>query len=282
MGISTSWQATLAFRRFRKKIYNLSRTYWTHQMGADVISQQIQHADPNLYVVDYLNCCSFDIKMHPQTIQETIDWLPKYMERARLHILILVSASLEAYLKDITFNFIASKGYIQPPKSNKELLKINEVGEALGSPILGKSSIPEPLKFAEKLFDINYGNNRTIWDKSYKLRCAAAHNGGMVLQKTLKEIPDLSIPEFEMIGISWDDLKTAMVAADNIAALTDNKISNYSITLIESEQTLRILNSKNKLPKNRKEIWTILYEDYALQVKRTDKMRLERIFYPLK
>ena len=277
MGINTSWQTSLAFRRFRKKLNELSRVYWTHQMGADTILNHSSTANPNDFIVDSLGC-SFDKKMHPKTVSETIDWIPKYLERTRLHILILTSASLEAYLKDITFNFIASQGYLKIPNSNSELLKLNELGEALGSPILNKSSIPEPLKFAEKLFDVDYGNRKTIWNKSYKLRCVAAHNGGMVMPKTLTQIPDLSIPEFEMIGLSWEELRKSMNAADEIVALTDNKIASYDITAIEAEQMLRILKKKGRLPL-KKNIWSFMHDEFSIKVNRNDKLRLESLIF---
>ncbi len=277
MGINKSWQTTLAFRRFREKLHDLSKIYWTHQIGVESIIKQTQNANPDDFIVDVIGC-SFDRRMHPKKVSETIDWLPKYLERARLHILIVTSASLEAYLHDITFNFLAAKGYLKHSSSNTELLTLNEIGDALGNPILGKSSIPEPLKFAEKLFNIDYGNNRTIWTKSYKLRCVAAHNGGMVMPKTLQQIPDLAIPEFEMIGLDWDELRKSMNAADEIVAMTDYHISSYEITSIEVEQTLRILKKKGKLPPQQK-LWTFMFDEFSLMVRKKDKIRLEKLMY---
>lgn len=246
-------------------------------MGAETILNHSLTANPNDFIVDSLGC-SFDRKMHPKKVSETINWIPQYLERNRLHILIITSASLEAYLKDITFNFIASQGYVKAPGNNYDLLKLNEIGEAMGSPILNKSSIPEPLKFAEKLFEIDYGNRKTIWNKAYKLRCTAAHNGGMAMPETLNQIPDLSIPEFEMIGLTWDELRKSMNAADEIVALTDNKIASYEITAIEAEQMLRILKKKGRLPV-RKHLWSFMHSEFSIQVKRSDKIRLEALMY---
>lgn len=277
MGINTIWNTTLAFRRFRKKLEDLSRIYWTHQMGADSIMKHAVAANSNDFIVDLLGC-SFDRKMHPKKVSETIDWIPKYLERNRLHILIVTSASLEAYLKDAAFNYIASKGYHTTPSSSSDLLRLNEIGQALGSPILSKSSIPEPLKFAEKLFDIDYGTRKAIWTRAYKLRCTAAHNGGMVMPDTKDQLPDLSIPEFEMIGIDWEELRKCMNAADEIVALTDHKIASYEIELIETEQTLRILKKKNRLPL-RKDLWAFMHDEFSFHVKRKDKIRLESLVY---
>lgn len=277
MGIGKSWQTTLAFRRFREKLHDLSRVYWTHELGAEAVKKHLDGVDRTEFTVDVIGC-SFDRRMHPQKVSETEGWMPKYLERVRLHGLIITSAILESYIKDITFDHLASIGYLKTPKNKNELLKLNDLGEALGSPILSRSSIPEPLKFAEKLFELDYGANRTIWNKAYKLRCVAAHNGGMVMPKTQRQIPDLSIPEFNMIGISWDELRKAMNAADNIVSMTDYKVSNYSIWIIEAEQLLRILNMKGRLPE-RKKIWTVLHDEFGFNVKRKDKLRLERMFY---
>lgn len=277
MGINKSWQTTLAFRRFREKLHELSRIYWTHIMGAESILNHARSADPNDYIVDSIGC-SFDMKMHPKKVSETFDWIPQYLDRIRLHILIITAASLEAYLKDITFNYIASSGYVKRPKSSTELLKLNEIGEAMGSPILSKSSIPEPLKFAEKLFDVSFANRKTIWNKSYKLRCVVAHNGGMVMPKTLRQIPDLSIPEFEMIGIDWNELRKSMNAADEIVAIIDSTVSSYKIQVIETEQILRILKNRNQLPL-RKKVWSFMHDEFSLRVKNKDKERLELMMY---
>ena len=64
MGINKQWQSTLAFRNFREKTHDLSRVYWTQQMGADNLLDKLTSCNPNDFSVNVINA-SFDMKMHP-------------------------------------------------------------------------------------------------------------------------------------------------------------------------------------------------------------------------
>lgn len=167
--------------------------------------------------------------MFPHKVSELDHWFDSYLSRVRLHLLIIASASLESYLTDIAFYFIAQQGYLQKSNSSTDLLELNAVGRALGAPIMQRASIPEPLKYAEKSFDVELGEYRKIWNKAYHLRCVTAHNGGMVMPAALKRIPDLSIPEFDLMGINWSELRKCMNAADQIVTIIDRKVSNYLV-----------------------------------------------------
>jgi len=94
----------LSFRRFRRKLHELSRIYWNHQIGAESILKLSLDAKPDDFIVDVLGC-SFDRGMYPKTVSETGEWIPKYLEIIRLHILIITSA----YLKDITLILLLLK-----------------------------------------------------------------------------------------------------------------------------------------------------------------------------
>lgn len=184
-------------------------------------------------------------------------------------------------MKDITFGYLAVSGYLQPRGSKTELLKLTDVGNSLGGPIMSRDSLPEPLKYAEKLFEVDFGTKKDIWVRAYKLRCVAAHNGGMAMPKTLRKIPDLSTPEFGFIGIDWEELKKCMRAGVNIAKILDRKIAGKSgeIQQIEAEQCLRIDASKNRLPGRRDELGKHLFDTYRLQVPRRKKEEFCRMFY---
>ena len=108
------------------------------------------------------------------------------------------------------------------------------------------------IKYASELFDINFGKNAVEWNKIYKVRYAAAHNGGIATPQFLQNISGtpltLNPQEYENIGLTWDELRTAMKYADEIAALIDFKVSDYNLRVLETEQILRELREKRALP----------------------------------
>lgn len=282
MGINRIWESTLAFRGLREKTDKLSRLYWTQQMATDCLQEQLSTKNPNAISVAEIRC-SFDARMHSQTVSETLAWLPTYMERNRLHLLVIYTAFFETYLKEITFFYIASQGHISNLNDTTFPIKLSKVGEAYASPILKSSTVPEMLKYASELFDINFGRNATEWNKIYKIRCAAAHNGGIATPKFLEMISGTPLTlrpkEYENIGLTWDELRTAMRYADEIAALIDFKVSNYNIRLLETEQVMREHHTKGTLPKRNK-LWQFLHDNYSLfPIKRPDKNKFINKFY---
>lgn len=281
MGIQYPWTPTLAFRKFRDKTHELSKIYWVQQLGADCIKDVLRQKNPTDFTVKELPS-SFDFKMYPVEVKHTLDWLPTYMDRNRLYLLVVYTAFLESYLKEITFFHIASQGFLQNPNESREPMKLNPVGKALGTPILERSTVPAMIKYASNLFEINFGKNAEDWIKLYQIRCEVAHNGGVATPDFLKQISGLRLAtnpkEYEMLGLSWDELRSSMKAADEIAATIDSIVSSYNIKLLEADQTLRELNILKRLPP-RKDLWKLMHDEYGIKVKRQDKLNLERKFY---
>lgn len=251
-------------------------------MASDCLQEQLDTKNPTAISAEEINC-SFDSRMHPQTVSETLSWLPTFMERNRLHLLVIYTAFLETYLKEITFFYTASQGHVNNTHDKTYPIKLTKVGEAYASPILKSSTVPDMLKYAAELFDINFGRNATEWVKIYKVRCAAAHNGGIATPKFLQDISGMPLSlnprEYENIGLTWDELRAAMRYADEIAALIDSKVSNYDIRILETEQILREQNGKGILP-NKNKLWQFLHDEYSLfPIKRPDKNRLLSKFY---
>lgn len=283
MGINKGWQTTLCFRKFRDKTHDLSRVYWTQQMSADCLRNELNTKKPNDISAKVIPC-SFDSKMHNQTVADTLNWIDTYMERNRLHLLVIYTAFLETYLKEISFYHIASLGNVLNPHEKTTPIKLTRIGEATSSPIIKSSTVPEMIKYASELFDIDFGLNATEWIKIYKVRCAAAHNGGIATPKFLQDISGMPLAlnpkEYENIGLTWDELRLAMKYGDNIAAMIDSKVSTYQIKLLEVEQILREFAAKRKLPKHTL-LWTHMHENYGFSApKRVEKNELFKKYYP--
>jgi hypothetical protein len=282
MGINQTWFTTLSFREFRIKTHQLSEVYWTQQMAVDCLKENLLTKNPDDVSSQVINC-SFESKMFGQTVQETIDWLPKFMERNRLHLLVIYTAFLETYLKEITFYHCASQGNIANRTETSSPIKLNAVGTALTAPILKSSTVPDMIKFASEYYDIDFGVNAVEWIKIYKIRCAAAHNGGIATPNFLKAISGQPLAlrpnVYENIGLTWDELRTFMRYADEIAAMIDIKVSNYDVKKAEVEEVFRELKSTSSLPKQSK-LWEFLHDEYAFQgIKRVDKNDFIRRFY---
>lgn len=146
------FESTLCFRKFRNRHSELSDIYWFHSLGVDSIIKTIDGIDDNIRC-DTVFSLSFSLDKLPENIGKLRDKLKTYLDRSRLNLLVVCAANLEQYLKDVTYLYLLAKGY------RKSWTKLNEIGEAMGSPILDKASLPEPLKYAEKLFNVHYGEN---------------------------------------------------------------------------------------------------------------------------
>lgn len=281
MGINKSWQATLSFRKFRDKTHDLSKVYWLQQIGVDTTKSLLETKPPDAHTVKELEC-SFDFRMFPAKVQDTLSWLDTYMDRNRLYLLVVYTAFLESYLKDITFYYIAAKGLLEEPTKPAELLRLNPIGKAMGAPILDKSSVPAMLKFAGSLFGVNFGKNVQDWTKIYQLRCEVAHNGGIATPELLKRLNDLNLSgdpyKYEMLGLGWPELRSFMKSADEIAALIDSENTSDVILALEAEQMMREMAILNRLP-NRNKLWEHMHNAYSIKLKSAHKKRIEKIFY---
>lgn len=271
-GTRTHWEPSLAFRRFRRQHTELSRVYWTLQLGVDSLDYGAATAAPGAAAVATLHG-TFGNGMLPMSIAELRAWLSPVMGRSRLHLLVVCAASLEAYLKDITFLHIGAMGHLATG------LKLDDVGRALGAPILERDSLPEPLKYAEVLFGVSYGPHRAILHRAYKLRCALAHAGGVVTARTKRDIPELKAGIGTVLELSWPELREALAAADQIATVTDMATSTYRLRLIEAERELDELAKGGKLPPRLK-LWSELHAKLSIHgLRRADKQALEDRYY---
>jgi hypothetical protein len=248
--------SSLCFRRFRKKHTELSRLYWGYVLAQEATLKCLAAANSTDYAVDAVGA-SFACGMFSATVADYQASAEEMLSRTRLHLLVVCSANVEAYLKEITFAHLAAKGHA------KTHLKLDAIGEALGAPILDRSSLPDPLEYAESLFDVVLGKPRTDWNHFYKLRCALAHNGGVVSARTLREIPSLKLPLNALIGLTWQDLFTALEAADKIVDLVDRKVRSTDLKRSEIAKELAYLKEAKKLPL-KKDVWKFLHEEFGL------------------
>lgn len=256
---------TISFRRFREKHIELSEIYWQHVIGAQAIEKALGLAAKTDLAVTALGIATQQDQWG-FTVQDTLAGTARYIDRVRLHLLAICCANLESFLKDACFCHIMSRGFKNAPG------ELSESGEALGSPILKRSSLPDPMKYAEHLFSVNYDSHIAKLTKAYAYRCALVHNGGVVLPRTIQE---LSLPPSSLhtrLGYSWADLKSAMESAFEVAKITDRKLSTYTFRLEEIERELCFLRDTKTLPK--KEVWKYFHDQGFSLPRKRDREKL--------
>lgn len=279
----SNWISSFSFKQFRQKTGLLSDAYWTQQILIDSIAEKLKNENQDAKIHDVMNC-SFDVRMYPQTVSEFLTALPNFMNQYRLQLLVTYSAHLEMYLKDITFRYLISKGYVENLEKPKEILKLNKLGKVIGSPIINNSTIPDMIDYASELFEIDFGSHVTEWKKLYTLRCAAAHNGGIATASFIQKIGGskqlaLNPKENDNIGLTWEELRKGLRYGDEIVTMIDNKIASYEIRLVDAEIILRELKAKNCLPIKEK-VPAIFNNEYSIfPVKRADWHRFYYKFF---
>jgi hypothetical protein len=248
-------RSTLCFRLFRKKHTQLSRLYWTYILATETLSKAISGGDPDAFAVDLVGA-SFKRGMLPEKVGTYSTAIDELISRSRLHLLLVCAANLEVYLKDITFAFLAAKGH------SLDHRHLDPIGKALGAPILGRSSLPDPLKYAESLFGISIGKPRDDWNTFYKLRCVLAHEGGVVTSRTLRDLPALKLPVGAFIGLTWPELFKGLEAADKIVESVDSAVSTEEVMKVEIAKELDYLKEAKRLP-SEEDLWGILHDNYG-------------------
>lgn len=267
------YESSLCFRRFRERHTEVSRSHWSSSLAFEVTSSALGNVPAADYVVDAFRP-SFSRGMYPLRAAEMISAIPGYVARLRLQLLVTCCANLEAYLKEITFLHLSSLGH------SSDFITLDAIGTALGKPILGNSSLIEPLIYAESLYRVSFGTALTRWKHFYKLRCAAAHSGGVVTPRTLREIPTLKLPLHAQIGLSYKELFEALEAADQIVEVIDRKVVSRSLKRTEIGRELSYLQAAGKLP-SKKDVCAFLHKEFRYpRIGKEIRKWIHAQFYP--
>lgn len=254
-------ESTISFRRFRNKNSELSRLYWFHSLNSEIGLIQAKSLIQKQAIAPQVTT-GFTADMFTLTTAEYVAISGEMQNRTRLQLLLVCSANLESYLNDIAFAYIASLGHVASPT------KLNEVGEALGRPILDVASVPRPLAYAEKLFDVDLGALRTQWIQFYKLRCVVAHSGGVMTARSKRELSQLATPPLNThLGLTWSELAASLDSAYQIVTKIDKKVRTREVKAAELLRELFLLKETNELPPKKK-IDSFLFDKYGIKAAR--------------
>jgi hypothetical protein len=252
----------ICFRRFRAKHIELSETYWRHVIGAEAVEIGIAKAQDTRFAVEVLGIAT---KQHEygHTVSETREKKEDYLNRTRLHLLSICCANLESLLHDATYAHVLSLGYRAKPG------ELSKTGEALAAPILTKASLPQPLEYAEQLFNVSFGAKLARMKTAYRYRCAAVHNGGVVTAKTVKDLSLRPNRLNSMLGYSWPDLKQAMQDVVDIGRDIATKAACYEFRIAEIERELCALRDAGLLDKAK--VWQEFHDQGFLLPHKKDR-----------
>jgi hypothetical protein len=265
------WNSTYAFRTFRAKHTSLSQLYWMSQLGAEAVARASAGQPPDGFVADAVGA-SFPRNMFPETCAEFLDRLEERAGVGRLHLLVIASANLESYLQDAARLYAGALGH------GGRAFRLDAVGEALAAPVLRSSAMPEMLKYLERLLGLSFGAHLERWREGYKLRCAAAHTGGVVTTRTRRELPQLKLVVGERITLRWEELKGLLGAADDMATSIDRTIATPALRALEARWILEELKDDGALPP-RARVWRALAEGYRITLPKPNRATVEAEVY---
>jgi hypothetical protein len=266
-----SWRSTIAFRRFRRRLSELSRLQWTSVLGAHYVRRENARISGSEKLTFVDTTLGFAGNMLPLTRDEMDVWLGQYENEVRNAALVLCSGALEAYLKRAGLLHLLASGYASPT----ERFKLSEVGHALGAPVVKRSTVPGQLKYVQGLLGVNFNKHLAVWDKAYKERCTLAHQAGVISDTNQEDILSYD----ENIQTSWPALRQTLNSTNQIAAIIDQKIGTAPLLLLELEFELAILKKAGKLPA-RKDLWTFVHQELrCFGTPKPTKRRIEADLY---
>src|SRR5262249_37511144 len=150
----------------------------------------------------------------------------------RLHLLMVASANLESFLQDAVRLHIGALGHA------RAAFRLDAVGDAMARPVVGSSTVPDMLKYTEGLLGLDLSAHRERWREGYRLRCAAAHNGGVVTTRVQRELPTLELELGAQLVLDWPELLGFLRSADEAAASIDRRVASPEARALEARWLL--------------------------------------------
>lgn len=270
MSAATKRRTTLAFRSFRKKNTVLSEIHWTSELGRHAARSLLAKSLPTAKAATEINA-AFDPRHLGESVTEFTRRMDERAGTERLHLLVMCSANLESFLQDAVELFVADQGH------RTKDFRLSLIGKQIAQPVIRSSTIPDMLEYTESLLDVKFGSARSSWKTAYKLRCAAAHEAGVLTAETRTKLGDNRRHVGDWIRLTWPDLKRFLESAYSIADAVDRRISTASLRSLEVEWLLARWKREETLP-TRDRVWTAVHE-LGISVQRPRQKAIEAWLY---
>ncbi|MBK7824372.1 hypothetical protein [Nannocystis sp.] len=110
---------------------------------------------------------------------------------------------------------------------------LSPVGDALIAPGL-KSSLRTSLTYISSLMGHDFGGVLAVVVEAYQIRCAVAHNGGVVDSEAARRLPKLAKNLGKRILLFWKELLVYLDGIDKIAQQIDLTIPERPLSRTEA------------------------------------------------
>lgn len=233
---------TYIYRCFKEEFSLLSRLHWffaySSNLASGELSKVLPATGPN-FIKDVLPLSSFDNEKLHISASDFITSTSEYVAHLRMLLLVKGVASLEEFVHRYIQYVTIHLGYMGP-KYNK----INEIGEALAKPAM-VSNLYNCLKYVEKLLGCTFGTDLNKVKEAYQIRCAAAHNGGIIDHETAKKLPQYNGQIGKRIELEWSVLHEYLKSIHAVALKIEDSLPVAVVKGVEVSWLLQDLFDAN-------------------------------------
>lgn len=212
---------TYAFRRFKAELTNLSRLRWVFafSQGHSLHYLDEQGIADNDRLMAAHPLPGYDDHKLQISVGEFRQEAEGHEDHFNLLLLVKACANMEDYLGRMAQIWAVGQGYLDP----KDKTLLDRRGKAIIQPAL-VSNLESSLSYLQLLLNVKFGPSLGLLGKAYKLRCIAAHNGGVVDHEAIRLFPELKTEWGKPIRLKWPTLHEQLKAAVQSCKVIENAI----------------------------------------------------------
>ncbi|MEW6648416.1 MAG: hypothetical protein AB1450_14535 [Pseudomonadota bacterium] len=194
---------TYAYRTFKSEFSNLNRLHWFFSYASRRVETEINSVSETIastrFIGDILPANNFASKSLGITPAKFALEVDEHIEHLRLVLLVKACAAAEDFIHKYCQYWAISAGYVGHKQN-----KVNKIGNAIIAPAM-ISNIAKSTTYIEELTSASLGPKKGTLGPAYDLRCAAAHNGGIIDHEILKKVQFSGIDIGDRIKLGWHE-----------------------------------------------------------------------------
>lgn len=243
MTILTSFRS-YPFRCFMNEFSVLSRIHWYFEFSSkyalDDFSKKF-NTGQSKYLSDVITLSNFDTNRIHIPIKQFISENNNHLSHLRMLLLVKGCASLEDFLHRYIKYYAIYSGFVGTNKN-----KLNVAGDALIKPGM-VSNLKSSLLYIKSLMDLTIDSAKLEnISSAYQIRCAAAHNGGVVDHETIRKLPNLQAQIGQRIYLEWPELQNYLQTIHEVASTVEGAIPVKELREIDANWLLQGLFDTNR------------------------------------
>lgn len=229
---------TYIYRCFKEEFSLLSRLHWFFAYSSKLASDEISKITPTRgtnFIKDVFPLKDFENERLHITAKDFIASTDEYVAHLRMLLLVKGVASLEEFIHRYIQYFVIHLGYV-----GQKYNKINKIGEAVAKPAL-VSNLSNCLKYVQELTGCKFGTDMGKVNEAYQIRCAAAHNGGIIDHETANKLPKYKARIGNRIELDWNELHDYLKSIHAVAIKLEVSLPINNVRAIEVNWLLQDL-----------------------------------------